>query len=88
LGFLDKETYLELFLFLGVSVLSTVYYIRLVRFLFFIEKFTNVKKFESIEHNNLLLYLIIFLFSFNIILIFFHNPIYMYILKLIMKGFM
>lgn len=85
-GFLNKGYFIELLLILIISVLSSVYYIRVIRFLFFMEnKNLKIKQFLGLKYHYSLYYLFIFLFILNIFLIFFHNPIYMYILKLIIK---
>jgi NADH-quinone oxidoreductase subunit N len=87
-GFLNKGFFIELLLILIVSVLSSVYYIRVIRFFFFMEnKALKIKQFFGLKYHYSLYYLIVFLFILNIFLIFFHNPIYIYILKLIIKWF-
>lgn len=50
-------------------------------------KTLKIKQFFGLKYHYSLYYLIVFLFILNIFLIFFHNPIYMYILKLIIKWF-
>jgi len=76
------KKYIELFFLILISVLSLVYYIRIIRFLFFYEiKDKKVKIIINLNNVNLLLITIIFIFILNILLIFYHSIIYLYILK-------
>jgi len=79
------KKYVELFFLLLISVVSLVYYIRIIRFLFFYEiKDKKVKIIININNINLLLITIIFIFILNILIIFYHSIIYLYILKIIL----
>lgn len=65
---------IDLCILLGCSVLGAAYYIRLIRFLFFIEsKNKKVMFYTMLPINNLLYFLIVFLFVLNILIIFYHN---------------
>jgi NADH:ubiquinone oxidoreductase subunit 2 (subunit N) len=73
-GISFKAQFIELVVLIGSSVLSAAYYIRLIRFLFFIEsKDIKVKFYTAIKLNKLFYVLIAFLFIFNILIIFYHN---------------
>jgi len=88
IGLVDSHNFIELLWFLSVSVLSSSYYIRLIRFLFFIDNKNNKVKFYSIIKFDQSFYnLIIFLFFLNIFTIFIHNIIYLFILKHILILF-
>lgn len=77
---------IELFILLLLSVLSSAYYIRLIRFLFFMDsknlKITYFNNMNS-DKNDLFIFFLLFIFLLNIFIIFFHPVIYAYIFKLI-----
>jgi NADH-quinone oxidoreductase subunit N len=75
-------------IFLCVSILSASYYIRIIRFFFFFQKRDIKSKiYSKIIYDQTLYHLIIILFVLNIFLIFFHNIIYLIILKKIIIWF-
>lgn len=77
---------IELFIFLLISVLSSAYYIRLIRFLFFMDsKNFKITYFNNLntDKNDLFIFFLLFIFLFNIFIIFFHATLYAYIFKLI-----
>jgi NADH-quinone oxidoreductase subunit N len=79
---------IEAIVLLCVSVLSASYYIRLIRFLYFIENKNKKIEFHSfVKLNSLFFYLIAFLFILNILIIFFHNWIYLYLFKCALSLF-
>jgi len=83
-----KGQFVELILLIGASVLSSAYYIRLIRFLFFIEKKDmKIKFYTTIKLNKSFYILIVFLFILNILIIFYHNWLYLYILKCLLNLF-
>jgi NADH-quinone oxidoreductase subunit N len=85
---LAKGLFIDLIILIGSSVLSSVYYIRLIRFLYFIEnKDKKVKFYTTVKLSTSFYFLIVFLFILNILIIFYHNWIYLYILKCILSFF-
>ena len=79
---------MDLIILIGTSVLSAVYYIRLIRFLSFTEnKDKKIKFYTIIKLNKFFYFLIIFLFILNIFIIFYHNWIYLYIFKCVLSLF-
>ena len=77
---------LELIILLIFSILSSAYYIRLIRFLFFTEK--KLLKISylnnyNIDNEDILLFILLLIFILNILIIFFHVTIYSYIFNLI-----
>jgi NADH-quinone oxidoreductase subunit N len=87
-GLLVKNQFMDLIILIGTSVLSAVYYIRLIRFLSFTEnKDKKIKFYTIIKLNKFFYFLIIFLFILNIFIIFYHNWIYLYIFKCVLSLF-
>lgn len=87
-GISFKSQFIELIILIGSSVLSAAYYIRLIRFLFFIEnKDIKAKFYTTIKFNKPFYILIAFLFILNILIIFYHNWLYLYILKCLLSLF-
>ena len=88
IGLLVKNQFIDLIILIGTSILSSAYYIRLIRFLYFIEnKDKKVKFYTIIKLNKLFYFLIVFLFILNLLIIFYHNWIYLYILKCVLSLF-
>jgi NADH-quinone oxidoreductase subunit N len=88
IGLLVKNQFIDLIILIGTSILSAAYYIRLIRFLSFIEnKDKKVKFYTTIKLNKLFYLLIVFLFILNILIIFYHNWIYLYIFKCVLSLF-
>jgi NADH-quinone oxidoreductase subunit N len=71
---LAKGLFIDLIILIGSSVLSSVYYIRLIRFLYFIEnKDKKVKFYTTVKLSTSFYFLISLLFILNILIIFYHN---------------
>jgi NADH:ubiquinone oxidoreductase subunit 2 (subunit N) len=71
---LGKGQFIDLIILIGSSVLSSVYYARLIRFLYFVEsKDKKVKFYTTIKLSKQFYFLIAFLFILNILIIFYHN---------------
>jgi NADH:ubiquinone oxidoreductase subunit 2 (subunit N) len=88
ISLLAKNQFIDIAMLIGVSVLSSAYYIRLIRFLSFTEtKDKKVKFNEIVKLSNSFYALIAFLFLINILIIFFHNWIFLYILKCVLSLF-
>jgi len=82
LSLINKGYYIDLFFLLLLSVISATYYIRLIRFIFFVSIKENIALSRTnIKLGKWLYFLITLLFIFNILIIFFHNWIFLYILK-------
>ena len=89
LSLLNNYNFFELFLLLGISVLSASYYIRLIRFIFFSEnKIEKAKMYSSIKFNFGFYDLLIFLVFLNIFIIFIHNTVYLFILQHIIVSYL
>jgi NADH-quinone oxidoreductase subunit N len=74
---------------LFINILATLYYIRLIRFLLFIED-KNMKIMQrptGIKYSSILYNTIIFLFILNILMLFFHNYVLLFILSNIIVFF-
>jgi NADH:ubiquinone oxidoreductase subunit 2 (subunit N) len=77
------------FILLLVNIITTLYYIRLIRFLLFTEErdkkvnyaYTNIRFSDSLYG------VIMFLFILNIIILFFHNYVLLFILNIIITFF-
>lgn len=72
-----------------VSILITMYYIRLLRFLLFTEEKDNKVNYLNInkKYTESFYFLIMFLFILNILILFLHNYILLFILKIIITFF-
>ena len=82
MSLLDNFNIGILFMFLSVSVLASSYYVRIIRFLMFLQDKTTKKViYSTIKYDDMYYNLIIFLFIFNIFFIFFHNIIYLILIK-------
>lgn len=82
LNLIINNKYIELGILLIISLISTVYYIRIIRFLFFFEmKINTVYMYNTLKNNNIFLLFVLFLFFLNIFLIFYYSSIYVYIWK-------
>lgn len=82
LSLLNNYNFFELFLLLGISVLSASYYIRLIRFIFFSEsKNEKVKMYSTIKFSLGFYDLLILLIFLNIFIILIHNFVYLFILQ-------
>ena len=89
LSLLNNYNYFELFLLLGVSVLSASYYIRLIRFLFFSEsKIEKIKMHSTIKFNYGFYELLVILIFLNIFMILIHNTVYLFILQHIIISYL
>jgi len=77
------------FILLFINILSTLYYIRLIRFILFIEEKTNkiVQRPTGVVYSSLLYNAIVFLFILNILILFFHNYVLLFILNNIIIFF-
>ena len=89
LSLLNNYNYFELFLLLGISVLSASYYIRLIRFIFFSEsKNEKVKMYSTIKFNLGFYDLLVVLIFINIFIILIHNSVYLFILQNIIASYL
>jgi NADH-quinone oxidoreductase subunit N len=89
LSLLNNYNYFELFLLLGISVLSASYYIRLIRFIFFSEnKIKKVKLHTSLDFSFGFYDLLVFLIFLNIFIILIHNTVYLFILQYIIISYL
>src|SRR5205085_718268 len=72
-----------------INILTTIYYIRLIRFLLFTEEKNNKVNYLHVnkKFSDSLYSLIIFLFMLNIFTIFYHNYILLFILNVIITFF-
>ena len=88
LSLLSNNQLIELFVLLGASIISAAYYIRLIRFIYFVENKNNkVKIYTNIKYKKIFYNIIILLFIINILVIFFHNWIYLYLFKCVLSLF-
>ena len=87
LSFLDIFNILEVLMFLSVSVLSSSYYIRLLRFIYFSSKINKVQRYSVLKFDNSFYNLIFILLLINILTVFFHNIIFLIILKYVIFLF-
>lgn len=89
LSLVDTHNLFELMIFLSISVLSASYYIRLIRFIFFIDnKNKKVKVFSNLYFDKAFYNLIFLLFFINIITIILHNTIFLFIFKHVLILFL
>jgi NADH-quinone oxidoreductase subunit N len=74
---------------LFINIAATLYYIRLIRFILFIEDKTGkiIQRPTGIVYSSSLYTVIIFLFILNILILFFHNYVLLFILKNIIIFF-
>jgi len=80
--------FIELLLLLLVSTLGSIYYIRIIRFLFFFEiKNIKVKIYINYKYTDPLFIFLVFLFILNILIIILHPFIYIFILKKVLYLF-
>jgi NADH:ubiquinone oxidoreductase subunit 2 (subunit N) len=71
---LAKGHFIDLVMLIGFSILSAAYYIRLIRFLYFVEsKNQKIKFYTTVKLSKSFYFLIVFLFILNILIIFYHN---------------
>lgn len=78
----------NLIIFLCISVLAASYYVRIIRFIIFLQKKkVIVKTFSTIRYSSMLYHVLIILFILNLFIFFFHNTIYLIILKYIIIFF-
>ena len=89
LSLLNNYNFFELFVLLGISVLSASYYIRLIRFIFFSEsKNEKVKMYSNIKFNLGFYDLLVVLIFINIFIILIHNSVYLFILQHIIASYL
>jgi len=82
LSLINKGSYIELFILLIVSIISAAYYIRILRFLFFLNnKNLKIKTFLNLKYSESLLIYLILLFILNMLIIILHPWIYLLIFK-------
>jgi NADH:ubiquinone oxidoreductase subunit 2 (subunit N) len=79
-----------LFALLFVSVVSSIYYIRIIRFLLFTDDFNcnSNLNFLNLNFYNLMFIILIVFFIFNCVIFFFHDVLYLYIQHVILVSFL
>lgn len=88
ISLLNKNYFIDLMVLLNSSVLSAAYYIRLIRFMFFVSNRENKVVFKTdIKLGKSFYILLIFLFALNLFIIFYHNWIFLYIFKCVLCLF-
>jgi NADH-quinone oxidoreductase subunit N len=88
LSLLNKNYFIDLIILLIVSVVSAAYYIRIIRFIFFVSNKDNKVPFNTdIKLGKSFYILLIFLFILNLFIIFYHNWIFLYIFKCVLCLF-
>lgn len=88
LSLIDYFNIFEVLIYLSVSILSSSYYIRLLRFLFFSFKSIKIKRYSVIKFNNFFYNFIIILFIINLFTIIYHNIIFLIIFKHVLMLFL
>lgn len=87
LGILFKNKIFEVLLLLCIGIISTVYYIRVLRFIFFSNiKDNKIYFYTTLKYTNKYFDFIYFLVIINFLLIFFHSYIYISILYFILTN--
>lgn len=85
ISLINKGYYIDLVFLLLLSVIGATYYIRLIRFIFFVSIKENLALSRTnIKFGKSFYILFIFLFILNLLVIYYHNWIYLYILKCIL----
>lgn len=77
----------EVLIYLSVSILSSSYYIRLLRFFYFSFKVNKIKRYSIIKFDMLFYNLIMLLFMINLFTIVYHNIIFLIIFKYVLILF-
>lgn len=80
-GLIDSFYIFDVLILLSISVLSSSYYIRILRFFYFSYKTYKVKRYSIISFDNSLYNLIVFLFIINLFTVICHNIIFLILFK-------
>jgi NADH-quinone oxidoreductase subunit N len=87
ISLIDVFNIFEVLIFLSISVLSSSYYIRILRFIYFSNKHNKVKRYSTIIFDNLLYNLMFILLIINIITIVYHSIIFLLIFQKVVLLF-
>lgn len=87
ISLIDIFNNFEVLLFLSISILSSSYYIRLLRFFYFSFKSNKIKRYSIIKFDNSFYNLIMILFMINLFTIIYHNTIFLIIFKYVLMLF-
>lgn len=84
---IDYFNFFEVLIFLSVSILSSSYYIRLLRFFYFSFKTNKIKRYSVIKFDASFYNLMVLLFMINLFTIIYHNIIFLIIFKHVLMLF-
>lgn len=87
ISLIDYFNNFEVLIFLSVSILSSSYYIRVLRFFYFSFKTNKIKRYSTIKFDNFFYNLIMILFMINLFTIIYHNIIFLIIFKYVLLLF-
>lgn len=87
ISLIDYFNIFEVLIYLSVSILSSSYYIRLLRFFYFSFKTNKIKRYSTIKFDNSFYNLIMLLFMINLFTIIYHNIIFLIIFKHVLLLF-
>lgn len=87
ISLIDVFNIFEVLIFLSISILSSSYYIRILRFIYFSMKHNKIKRYSIIKFDNLFYNLIFILLVINVLTIIYHNMIFLMIFKKILLLF-
>lgn len=87
ISLIDVFNIFEVLIYLSVSILSSSYYIRLLRFFYFSFKVNKIKRYSIIKFDMFFYNLIIILFMINLFTIVYHNIIFLIIFKYVLILF-
>lgn len=87
ISLIDYFNIFEVLIYLSVSILSSSYYIRLLRFFYFSFRTNKIKRYSIIKFDNFFYNLILILFMINILTVIYHNIIFLIIFKYVLLLF-